>query len=264
LGDVTLRAIETLKSVDRVAAEDTRRTRGLLTHLGISAKPLVALEAHASARAIERLVQRLEQGENVAFVSDAGMPAVSDPGAALVRLATERRVPVVVVPGPSAVTAAVAASGLIDAPFRFFGFLPRRGRARRDAIARIASEPDPVVLFESPARITATLAELASVAPERSAALCRELTKLHEEILHGTLAQLAALDREWRGEITLVIGRASAPAAAAFDDAELDGEIAGRLAAGASAKEISAELASRSGRPRRDVYARVQLVKRGR
>jgi 16S rRNA (cytidine1402-2'-O)-methyltransferase len=248
--------------VERIAAEDTRRTRGLLTHLGISGKPLSTLEAHASERQIERLLDHLLDGESVAFVTDAGMPGVSDPASALVRAASAREIPVVVIPGPSAVTAAVAASGLVDGGFSFLGFLPRRGRARAEVLERISGSRTPVVLFEAPSRIAATLAELAEHAPDRPAALCRELTKLHEEILRGTLAELAQLDREWRGEVTLVIGQGTQPEPSPVDDESLDRKICERLGEGASVRQISTELAAWSRRPRRDVYARVEQLKR--
>jgi 16S rRNA (cytidine1402-2'-O)-methyltransferase len=257
-----LRAVDTLKIVDRVAAEDTRRTRALLSHLGISGKPLSSLEAHASERAVERLIAEIADGQSVAFVTDAGMPGVSDPGSRLVTLARSQGIHVVVVPGPSAVTAAVAVSGLVDAPFCFVGFLPRKGKSRQAAIRRILVAREPVVLFESPARIGATLSELAAQMPDRSAVLCRELTKLHEEIAHDTLRGLASLEREWRGEITLVIARAEAELEDEIDDAALDRCIAERLASGGSVKDISTELADWSGRPRREIYARVERLKR--
>jgi 16S rRNA (cytidine1402-2'-O)-methyltransferase len=255
--------VETLRAANRIAAEDTRRTRGLLTHLAISGKPLTKLEAHASPRQIERLIEHLIAGEHVAFVTDAGMPAISDPGAALVRAASARDIAVVVIPGPSAVTAAVACSGLVDSGFCFLGFLPRRGNARSQSLERIASSREPIVLFESPARIAATLLDLARGAPERPAALCRELTKLHEEVIRGTLAELAGIEREWRGEITLVIGAGPGAERSVVDDAALDQKISERLAEGASSKQISTDLAAWSGRARRDVYARVERLKRG-
>ncbi len=262
LGDITLRAIETLRNVDHVAAEDTRRTRQLLSHLEIHSKHLVALDAHASEKRIAGLVERLTAGQSVALVTDAGMPSVSDPGTALVRAAVEQGVTVTTVPGPSAVTAAVALSGLVDGPFLFLGFLPRRGKKRHEAIERIATSREPVVLYEAPGRTQATLEELSRAIPERAACVCRELTKLHEETVRGTLAELAARG-EWRGEIALVIGPGDGGATTAPDDAELDTRIGELLAGGASPRSVADELTSWAQRPRREVYARVQRVRDG-
>lgn len=206
LGDITLRAIETLRSVDRVAAEDTRRTRGLLSHLGILSKPIDCIEAHVSESRLARLVERLEQGRTVALVTDAGMPCLSDPGAAVIERARAAGIPVVVVPGPSAVTTAIAASGLVEGAFYFAGFLPRQGTRRRRALKRLSESVDAAVLFEAPSRTATTLGELARSQPERPAAVCRELTKLHEEIQRGTLSELAASEAPWRGEVVIVLG----------------------------------------------------------
>lgn len=256
LGDITLRAIETLKNASVIAAEDTRHTRALLSHLGIRGKQVTSLDAHASERAIEALIAKLEAGESVALVTDAGMPSVSDPGAALVNAAVERGLGVSVVPGPSAVTAAVALSGLGEGGFAFFGFLPRKGAKRSDAIGRIVTAPECVVLFEAPGRTAATLADLAAVMPERRAAVCRELTKVHEEVARGTLAQLAARD-EWRGEVTLVIAAAPATVAAVPEQA-VNARIDALLGSGASARDVAGRIAVEYALPRRDAYARVQ------
>jgi len=259
LSDITLRAIEVLKSCDRVAAEDTRRTRHLLSHLGIVGKPVEALHAHSSDRDVARLVERLSGGESVALVTDAGTPIVSDPGDALVKAAITSGVRVVPIPGASAVLAALVLSGLgTGAGFRFVGFLPREGAARRDAIALVCATPEPVVLFESPERTAATLTELADATPERAACVARELTKLHEEAVRGTLRSLASEAREWRGEIVLVLGGHAPEARAdAIDDAALDARIESELHGGGHAKAIADRLAAWSGRPRRDVYERV-------
>lgn len=261
LGDITLRAIETLKSADRVAAEDTRRTRALLAHLGISGKPLVSLDAHAGEHEIAALLGRVAAGETVAFVTDAGMPSVSDPGTELVRAASARGLAVTVVPGPSAVSTAIALSGLVDSAYCFVGFLPRQGQKRRAALDAIAGRAEPVVLFEAANRTLGTLRELAARTPARQAALCRELTKLHEEALRGTLAELGALDRELKGEVVIVLG-AHEVTAALPTDAELDQRIRAELARGASARDVADELAAWSGRPRREVYARVTELRR--
>lgn len=258
LDDITLRAIETLKNVDRIAAEDTRQTRKLLSHLGIAGKPVDALHAHSSAKDVARLRERLAGGESIALVTDAGTPLVSDPGDALVRAAIEAGVRVVPVPGPSAVLAALAASGLsTGAGFRFFAFLPRDGGARRDAIAAVCATPEPVVLFESPERAKATLSELAEATPNRAACVARELTKVHEEIVRGSIADLASRDG-WRGEIVIVLG-AHAPEEriAAVDDAAIDARIDEELAKGTHAKSIAERLAAWSGRPKRELYERI-------
>jgi 16S rRNA (cytidine1402-2'-O)-methyltransferase len=266
LGDITLRALETLRAVDDIAAEDTRRTRALLTHFGITGKRLHSVDAHASERTLENVLQRLCEGHDVALVTDAGMPTVSDPGAALVRAAVARNLSVVALPGPSAVTAASALSGLVEASFWFAGFPPRRGGKRESLFERIASFPDPVILFESPNRVAETLGELAAVQPGRSATISREITKLHEETLRGSLGDLAerAAGESFRGEITIVLGPVDSEEAASLGDAELDAEIETRLKKGSPTKAIAAELAALSGRPRREVYARVEALRHGR
>jgi 16S rRNA (cytidine1402-2'-O)-methyltransferase len=260
LGDITLRAIQTLRSVDVVLAEDTRRTRALLTHLEITGKTLERLDANAPPREVERWIGRLRGGADVALVTDAGTPLVSDPGASIVSKAHEAGIRVVPVPGASAVMAAVSASGLGDGRFRFVGFLPRSGGARAEEIGRLSQAVEATVLFESPRRIAATLGELASRHPNRRAALSRELTKVHEEVSVGTLAELSAAsaDREWLGEITLVIGPAQADETApALSDEALDLEIDRQLALGKRPRDVAALLALESGRPKREIYARV-------
>lgn len=259
LGDITLRAIETLKAADGVAAEDTRRTRALLSHLGIGKKPLVCLDANASARALSAVLDRVAAGETIAFVTDAGMPSISDPGSELVRAAVARSLCVTVVPGPSAVATAIALSGLVDAAYFFAGFLPRQGSKRTAAIDRIASTAEPVVIFEAPGRTPSTLADLAQRMPERPAAVCRELTKLHEEALRGSLAELAAQSRELRGEVVIVLGAMEVAVALPTDD-QIDARIRQELGAGASARDVADRLTAWSGRPRREVYARVIAI----
>jgi len=260
LGDITLRALETLKQTKHIAAEDTRRTRQLLTHFAIVERALHALDANASPRKIEQLVALLESGEDLALVTDAGMPSVSDPGTALVRLAQARGVLISPIPGPSALTAAVAASGLVDSNFIFLGFLPRAGRKRKDVLARIEKSPDPVVIFESPQRMAATLSELSQRMPERAATLCREISKLHEEIAPSTLADLAARVTEWRGEITLVIAAADSQDSEPIDLAALEQRVRLRFAAGATVKPIVSELTDEITMPRRELYALVQSL----
>lgn len=264
LGDVTLRAIDVLKTCDRIAAEDTRQSKKLLSHLGISGKPMDALHAHSSERDVAKVVDALTTGESVALVTDAGTPSVSDPGDAVVKGAIAAGVRVVPIPGPSAALAALVASGLAGGGgFRFMGFLPREGAARHEAIGKVCATPEPVILFESPERTTATLRELAEATPDRNACVARELTKLHEELVRGTLATLAADRESWRGEVAIVLGAWQPEAReATIDDAALDERIDRELAAGTHSKTIAERLAAWSGRPKRDVYERVVSRKR--
>lgn len=262
LGDLSPRAREALAASTRVFAEDTRRTRGLLAYAGIGGKTLVRVDAHATDERVLRLMRGLEATESVALVTDAGAPGVSDPGAALVRAAAECGVSVVPIPGPSAVTTAIAASGLVEGPFLFLGFLPRHGKKRRLALERVAETAEPVILFEAPQRIHETLVDLAEAGSARQAVLCRELTKLHEEFLRGTLGELAQLERDWLGEITLVLGaQAVVRAERSVEPEEIDAEITSRLAKGAHPKDLATELAARLGIPRRAAYARVLAVR---
>lgn len=260
LGDVTLRALEVLRRVAVVACEDTRHTRVLLGKHGISAR-LTALPAFDEARRAGGILARLEAGEDVALVTDAGMPGVSDPGAALVELAVERGVRVVPVPGPSAPIAALAASGLPTDRFAFFGFLPRKGGARRAAIAEVARFPGTAVLLESPRRLGDTLRDLARELGPRRACVARELTKVHEELVRGTLPELAErFAGEVLGEITVVIEGAPARKVAA-DPEEL---LAARLAAGVSVKDAAREVAAELSLPRKVVYEKaLELARRG-
>ena len=264
LGDLTARAVETLRACDRVLAEDTRRTRQLLSHLGVTGKSVERLDAHASAAEVSRAAERLASGESTALVTDAGTPGVSDPGERLVEAAIAVGVRVVPIPGPSAVLAALVASGLAgEGRFRFVGFLPREGPARRDAIAVACATPEAVVLFEAANRTRATLRDLADATPERRACVARELTKMHEEYVRGTCAELAASDRDWLGEIALVLGPHSPESReTAVGDVALDARIDASLALGEHARTIADKLAAWSGRPKRAVYERVVTRKR--
>ena len=259
LGDLTTRAAETLRTCDLVVAEDTRRSRQLLSHLGIGGKAVERLDAHASDGEVARIVRRIEAGDQVALVTDAGTPGVSDPGERLVTAAIAAGARVVPLPGASALLAALVASGMAgDGRFRFVGFLPREGPPRREAIALVCATPETVVLFEAANRTTATLRDLADATPDRGAAVARELTKVHEEIVRGTCASLATDDREWLGEVVLVLApHDPAVRETAIDDAALDARIDQALAKGEHAKGIAERLAAWSGRPKRDVYERV-------
>lgn len=264
LEDLTERAAATLRTVDRVAAEDTRRARTLLSHLGVRGTALTRLDSHSPGEVIEGLVDKLEAGETIALVTDAGTPSVSDPGAALVRAAADRGLPVFALPGPSAVTAAIAVSGLVEGAFLFLGFIPRKGEKRRRVLARIAQTREPVVLFEAPARTRATLDDLARLMPDRSVCVARELTKLHEEVHRGPLAAVAARIGEGvvRGEVTLVLGPSNDPEEArSLSPPELDRLIRHRLAAGLTAKDVSEELAAELGCSRREIYQRILALR---
>lgn len=258
LGDITMRSIETLRMVDGIIAEDTRRTRKLLSHLGIVGKPLSSIEAHATERQIENVVERLMAGQKLALVTDAGMPSVSDPGSALVSAAIDAEIAVTVLPGPSALTAAVAISGLVTGPFFFMGFLPRSGSSRREALARLVATREPVVLFEAPFRTQATLDDLAKLVPDRRIAVARELSKMHEQIVRGSVRELAESARDWMGEVTMVLGPDNRPSLEEeIDDEQVEARIDRELAGGASARDAADRVAAWSGRSRREVYAKV-------
>ena len=219
LADVTLRVLEELAGADAIACEDTRHTRKLLERHGILAKELVSFHEHNEAARARELCERIRNGARLALVSDAGTPLVSDPGYELLRACLREGLSVEVLPGPSAALTALVASGLPAARWCFGGFLPRR---RGELEALLARESDTLVAFESPRRLASTLAVLASLDPLRPVAVCRELTKLHEEVVRGAAGELAARyeDAEPRGEIVLVIG--GADAAVADRDAALD------------------------------------------
>lgn len=251
LADVSERVLGELQAADVIACEDTRRTRVLLDRYGI-ARPTVSLHEHNEAARSAELVARALAGERVAVVSDAGMPTVSDPGARLVTAALAAGLPVEVLPGPSAVTTAVAASGLAAGGFVFCGFLPRGAGRVRAQVERLDSAGLPLVVFESPKRLPATLRALADSWPERPAAVCRELTKLHEQVERGTLSELATtFAAAPRGEITLVLG--AAPEQPGEADPEALAELAQVLGT-RRAVDLAARL---TGAPRNALYAAV-------
>jgi 16S rRNA (cytidine1402-2'-O)-methyltransferase len=227
LEDITLRVLAALREADVVACEDTRRTRVLLDRYGVKARLVSYHEHNERARAAE-LVEKMREGAVVALVSDAGMPLVSDPGYLLVRACVAAGLPVEVLPGPSAAITALVASGLPADEWHFHGFLPRKKGELREVLAgdssAAAGHPSTLVAFESPRRLPATLALLAELDPDREVAVCRELTKVHEEIVRGSAAELAAhyADGPPKGEIVLVVAPPSAPASEALDPRALD------------------------------------------
>lgn len=264
LEDVSARALRVLREVAVVAAEDTRRTAGLLRHFGI-ATPLTSLHEHNEHRKHASLVDRLLGGDSVALVSDAGTPLVSDPGAELVRAARVAGVRVEAVPGPSAVLAALTASGLPCETFTFLGFVPARASERFQWLRRAAAEPHTVVCFEAPHRLRETLAEMAVVFGERQICLAREVTKVHEQVLTGTASEVLAALQEDRGECTLVIAPDAGDlshAGQAFSDGQAwldfrhltEHEGFGR-------REAVTALARRYGRSAKDVYAAIERGK---
>jgi 16S rRNA (cytidine1402-2'-O)-methyltransferase len=209
LEDITLRALRVLKEADLIACEDTRQTQKLLQHYAIH-KELVSYHAHNELTRAPELVIQLEEGAQVALVSDAGTPVVSDPGYRLVAQCLRHHIPVVPIPGPSAFVAALAASGMPTEEFLFVGFLPSRAGARRKKLDALKAEPRALVLYEAPHRLAETLSDAADILGSRQAVVAREVTKIHEEFLRGSLAELrdAARKRAPRGEITLLIGPA--------------------------------------------------------
>ena len=264
LEDITLRALRTLKEVTVIAAEDTRAAQALLTHHKISRPTMVSYFEGNEAARTEHLMARLRAGEDVALISEAGLPGLSDPGQRLIAAATDGGVRVVPIPGASAVVTALVASGLPSDTFYFCGFPPREAGPRQQAFARLRALGATLVLYESPARTGTTLADLVDVlGGQRRACVARELTKVHEELVRGSLSELAARYRETapRGEITLVVEGAS-PEVVNEPELDVEAEVRRRLALGEVPKEIAAVLALRTGKPRRQLYQMAVALKK--
>ncbi len=255
LRDITLRAVDALKDADVIACEDTRHTAKLLHAHGISTS-MTPYHDHNADRARPILLERMRRGAVVALVSDAGTPLVADPGFKLVRACLADGIDVTAAPGPSAVLAALILSGLPTDRFLFAGFLPSRSVGRRKTLRELNDVKATLVLFESPQRIAAALADLAEILGPRDAAVVREMTKMHEEVRRGTLADLAATfagEAAPKGEIVIIVGP---PAAGLMtSDADLDATILDALTH-QSLRDASAMIAAATGRPRRDIYAR--------
>jgi len=251
--DITLRALRILREVGLVAAEDTRTTGRLLQHHGIET-PLVSFHEFSDEERVEQLLERLATTD-VALVSDAGMPGLSDPGYRLVRAALDAGITITPVPGPSAAVSALISSGLPTDTFLFLGFLPRQQKARRDALAAVATLPYTLVLYEAPHRLLKTLSDMQVVLGERPVVVARELTKYYEEIWRSSLEEAIehfGQDRV-RGEITLVVGGASA-AEIAWEEAAVRRAMAAKLAQGVRRKKAAAEVAKQAGWRKREVY----------
>ena len=255
LGDLSPRAVEALAGADVVACEDTRRTRALLSAANVAGRRLLAVHEHNEAQRAAEITDLVGRGGRVALVTDAGMPAISDPGERVVAAVAAAGLPVVVVPGPSALVAALVASGLPSERFVFEGFLPRKGSARHRRLAAVADEPRTTVLYEAPHRVQSTVADLAEACgADRRVAVARELTKVHEEVWRGTLAAAAEhlASRTPRGEYVLVVGGAPAPPDAT--DADIEEALAGRIAAGDDRRAAVAGVASDLDVAKRRVY----------
>jgi 16S rRNA (cytidine1402-2'-O)-methyltransferase len=254
LDDITLRALRVLREADTILAEDTRRTGVLTSHHGITTR-LRSLHAHTGDGQLDSIAAELAAGARMALVSDAGTPVVSDPGHALVERAVALGVTVEGIPGPSAVTTAVAVSGLPCDNFRFVGFLPRTGSKRATALESVAQDTAATVFFEAPSRVAKTLSELAALAsPERRAAACRELTKLHEEVRRGTLTELAEYFEDGaRGEFTVVVEGAPREQAPNAPE-DLEARVTSLLAEGMSVKTVAKALAATTTLSRGEAY----------
>jgi 16S rRNA (cytidine1402-2'-O)-methyltransferase len=262
LEDMTRRAERVLAGADYIAAEDPRQTRKLLAHLGLS-KPLLSYYEAREEQTLPKILALLQDGKTIALVTDGGTPAVSDPGYRLVRAATEASIPVIPVPGPSALTAALSASGLPPARVTFAGFLPPKSSARRVALAELSDRRDTIVFFESPRRLAELLADALAVLGDREVVIFRELTKVFEERISGRLSELAErlAGTEVKGEVTILIQGREAPAPVTED--ELRALIAEALAAGDTRlSRLAADLARRTGWPRQKVYALAETMKK--
>jgi len=261
LEDITLRALRVLKEADVIACEDTRQTQKLLQHYSIH-KEMISYHAHNELTRAPELVIQLEEGAQVALVSDAGTPVVSDPGHRLVVLCLRHHIPVVPIPGPSAFVAALAASGMPTDEFLFVGFLPPRAGARRKKLDALRSEPRALVFYEAPHRLAETLADAADLLGERHAVVAREVTKIHEEFLRGTLGELrdAAKQRPPRGEITLLIGPAAEGEAQPVSSVSLKERVAQLEAeAGLDRKAALKQAARERGLGKREAYKQLLL-----
>ncbi len=256
LGDMSPRAVEALTTADTIACEDTRRARALLSHLGVpGGRRLLAVHAHNEMASVGAVLDRLDRGERVAVVTDAGMPGISDPGERLVAAAAAAGHVVEVVAGPSALIVALVASGLSTGRFCFEGFLPRKGAAKAQRLAEVAAEPRTVVLFEAPHRVRQTVADLSAVAGElRRVAIARELTKLHEEIWRGTLGGAVEHlgSKDPRGEYVLVLDGAPPPGPA--EETDIEAALRSRIGAGLDKRSAIVEVATVLQVPKRLVY----------
>jgi 16S rRNA (cytidine1402-2'-O)-methyltransferase len=264
LGDLSPRAAEALRGADAVAAEDTRRTLKLFAHMGAPPPPLLSLPAFDERGRIGGIIDRLRDGQTVALCTDAGTPGISDPGGAVVAAAWDAGATVIPIPGPSAAGAALAASGFPAARFFFAGFLPRKGGARRDALALLARLPATIVIYEAGNRTADTLRDLAAALGDRQALVARELTKLHEQLERARLTELAErFAGEVLGEVTLVVAPPGEGELVEEAPPEpLEEELRRRLKAGEAPSALAREVARVRGLKRSEVYAEIERIKR--
>ncbi len=260
LEDITLRALRILKEVDLIAAEDTRHTKKLLSHFGIE-RPLTSYHEHNEKAKSAQLIHRLKDGVRVALVSDAGTPLVSDPGFRLVREAIHAGIPIIPIPGPSALTAVLSVSGLPTDSFAFGGFLPAKKAARKERLTKLRAEERTLIFYEVPHRVRESLQDLLEILGDRDIVLGREITKVHEELLRGRVSELISKTRprEWRGEITLVVGGAGKDRDGDKErekerDRELRAEIQRLRKEGMRVKDVAEILGERFSISKREVY----------
>jgi 16S rRNA (cytidine1402-2'-O)-methyltransferase len=262
LSDITLRTIETLRSVDLIGCEDTRHTRKLLEHFGIK-KSLISYHEHNETERATELIKRLQKGESIALVSDAGTPAISDPGYRIIKLAAESSIRVVPIPGPSALIAALSASGLPTDSFFFGGFLPPKAGERRRRLGELASIPGTLVFYEAPHRISRTLSDCLDVLGDRSATVARELTKVHEDIIRGSLSELISHfeAKPPKGELVLLIDRESARTLPKDAQTTLAERVAELKSAGQEHRAALKQAAREFGLTRSEAYRELQSAK---
>ena len=251
LGDITLRALGTLREVKLIAAEDTRRTKQLLAAYDIKT-PLTSYHERNKLAKLDYILNCLGEGD-VALVSDAGMPGISDPGYELIVACTERGIPVVPIPGPSVVITALAVSGLDTGRFIYLGFLPHKASARQRLLKSVADEPATIAILESPHRLPASLSDILAVLGDRKVAVCRELTKLHEEVFRGRVSQALAHFTAPRGEFTLVIEGAREPEKPRLTP-DIENQLQALRRSGTAAKEAVARVAGESGVSKKELY----------
>jgi 16S rRNA (cytidine1402-2'-O)-methyltransferase len=251
LEDISLRALRTLREVKLIAAEDTRRTRKLLNHYDIKT-PTTSYHEHNKLTKLDYILDCLKDGD-VALVSDAGMPGISDPGYELIAAVSQRGIPLVPIPGPSVVTTALVVSGLDTGQFRYLGYLPGKASARRRQLKEVAGEKATLVVFEAPHRLPAALKDILEILGDRRIAVCRELTKLHEEVFRGTVSGAIEHFTSPRGEFTLVIEGNRESEKPQLTD-EIKGQLNEMKGAGVGAKEAAAKLAAETGLSRKELY----------